>query len=109
MHPGSRLVDVLGELADRGVAVMIHVYKEVSFALTLNSIHTKRVLESRSKNIKVIRHPHRSVVGGQFLWSHHEKVVCIDQEVAFLGGLDLCYGRMDNSNHLLVDVQEPHF
>ena len=107
--PNSQVLEVLGQIADRGVAVFVHVYKEVSFALTLNSLHTKNTLQNRNQNIKVIRHPHRSiVVGGEFLWSHHEKIVCIDQEIAFIGGLDLCYGRMDTSEHRLVDTVTPY-
>jgi phospholipase D1/2 len=38
-----------------------------------------------------------------FLWSHHEKIVIIDQKVAFTGGLDLGYGRMDDNLHLISD------
>jgi phospholipase D1/2 len=26
-------------------------------------------------------------------WAHHEKLCLIDGTVAFMGGLDLCYGR----------------
>lgn len=37
------------------------------------------------------------------LWSHHEKIVIIDQKVAFTGGLDLCYGRYDTSQHSILD------
>ena len=107
--PNSQIVEVLGTLADRGVAVFVHVYKEVSFALTLNSLHTEQSLKKRNQNIKVIRHPHRSVSGGEFLWSHHEKIICIDQEIAFIGGLDLCYGRMDTSEHHLNDEVSPFF
>lgn len=103
------MVEILGTLADRGVTVYVHVYKEVSFALTLNSLHTKNALQSRNSNIKVVRHPHRSAVGGEFLWTHHEKIVCIDQEIAFIGGIDLCYGRMDTNEHLLIDTDEPNF
>lgn len=36
-------------------------------------------------------------------WSHHEKLVIIDEKIGFLGGIDLCYGRFDNSNHYLFD------
>ena len=104
----SRLVDILGTLADRGVSVYVHIYKEVSFASNYNSLHAKNTLQSRNPNIKVVRHPHRSVVGGEFLWSHHEKIVCIDQEIAFIGGLDLCFGRMDTSEHRLTDTEVPH-
>lgn len=56
-----------------------------------------------------MRHPHRSLVGGEFLWSHHEKIVVIDEAVAFIGGIDLCYGRMDNNDHRLKDDKKPHF
>lgn len=33
-------------------------------------------------------------------------MVIIDQHVGFLGGLDICYGRMDNEKHLLSDEVE---
>ena len=101
----NTILEVLGQLADRRVNVYIHVYKEVSLALTLNSLHTKRAFKSRSSRIRIIRHPHRSIVGRQFLWSHHEKVIVIDHYLAFLGGLDLCFGRWDNSHHLLCEKE----
>ena len=47
---------------------------------------------SLSPNIKVLRHPNYVLPSP---WSHHEKMVIIDQHVGFLGGLDLCYGRWD--------------
>jgi len=30
--------------------------------------------------------------GNLLYWSHHDKIVCVDQEVAFVGGLDLTEG-----------------
>jgi hypothetical protein len=30
-------------------------------------------------------------------------MVVVDQKVGFLGGLDICYGRMDNKKHNLFD------
>ena len=102
-RPGanSKVMDVLRTLAERKVKVCIHVYKEVSFALALNSAHTKKTLQECGA--RVIRHPHRSVVGSQFLWSHHEKMVIIDSSQAFIGGLDLCFGRWDTNQHPLID------
>jgi len=82
-------VDLLGKIANRGVKVFVAVYREVALALTINSKHTEEALLNASSNIKIVRHPHRSLRGGQFLWSHHEKIVCIDGHTAFLGGLDL--------------------
>lgn len=55
-----------------------------------------------NSNIIVMRHPNYLLP--TFLWSHHEKIVIIDQEVGFLGGIDLCYYRWDNQNHELTDV-----
>jgi len=32
--------------------------------------------------------------------------VCIDQNISFVGGLDLCFGRWDNKSHDLFDDRE---
>ncbi|OAX84109.1 hypothetical protein ACJ72_01521 [Emergomyces africanus] len=37
-------------------------------------------------------------------WAHHEKLCLIDGKTAFMGGLDLCYGRWDTHQHPLSDV-----
>lgn len=39
-----------------------------------------------------------------FYWAHHEKFIVIDYNTAFIGGLDLCFGRWDNHQHPLADV-----
>ena len=53
--------------------------------------------------MQVLRHPDHAKVG-VFLWAHHEKIVAIDQTCAFLGGVDLCYGRWDDPEHRCVCV-----
>ncbi|KAM3823440.1 phospholipase D2 isoform 2-T3 [Vipera latastei] len=57
-----------------------------------------------SSPCQVMRHPDHvsSIV---FLWAHHEKLVVVDQSVAFLGGLDLAYGRWDTSEYRLTDLE----
>ena len=40
-------------------------------------------------------------------WSHHEKIVVVDNHYACIGGLDLCFGRWDTHSHPLADVH-PH-
>lgn len=97
----SRVDNLLLKAAEEGVRINIIVYKEVTLALANNSLHTKRRLEKLHKNIKVLRHPKDMI----FLWSHHEKILIVDQEIAFLGGLDLCYGRFDNQTHKIRDVE----
>ncbi|UJR30086.1 hypothetical protein I4U23_017627 [Adineta vaga] len=101
-----RLDLLLGRLADSGIRVYIMVYKEMQIALGLNSAYTKRALTSKSQTgfIKVIRHPDHYPKGGVIFWSHHEKLVVIDQKIAFVGGIDLCYGRWDDEFMRLVDL-----
>lgn len=50
-----------------------------------------------------MRHPDH-VSSSVYLWAHHEKIVVIDQSVAFVGGIDLAYGRWDDKEHRLTDV-----
>lgn len=47
-----------------------------------------------------------SIIGatGPLNWSHHDKLVCIDRNMAFLGGLDLGFGRYDSPSHKLKDA-----
>lgn len=53
-----------------------------------------------------MRHPDHvsSVV---YLWAHHEKMVAIDQTVAFVGGIDLAFGRWDDCQYRLIDLGFP--
>jgi hypothetical protein len=39
----------------------------------------------------------------QIFWSHHEKIVVVDQSLAFVGGMDMCHGRFDDFRHVLAD------
>ena len=35
--------------------------------------------------------------------SHHEKLVIVDYQICFIGGLDLCFGRYDTNEHKVGD------
>lgn len=96
----SMLMDIFEERAKAGVKIYILVFNEMSWALTLDSLHTKTVLNNLHKNIIVTRHPKGKF---ELLWSHHEKIVIIDQTIGYVGGLDLCWGRYDTSNHILTE------
>lgn len=37
-------------------------------------------------------------------WAHHEKLCIVDGKTAFMGGLDLCFGRWDTNQHAIADV-----
>ncbi|XP_036993371.2 phospholipase D1 isoform X2 [Artibeus jamaicensis] len=98
-----RLDCILKRKAQEGVRIFIMLYKEVELALGINSEYTKRTLMRLHPNIKVMRHPDH-VSSSVYLWAHHEKLVIIDQSVAFVGGIDLAYGRWDDNEHRLTDV-----
>lgn len=98
-----RLDCILKRKAQQGVRIFIMLYKEVELALGINSEYSKRTLMRLHPNIKVMRHPDH-VSSSVYLWAHHEKLVIIDQSVAFVGGIDLAYGRWDDNEHRLTDV-----
>uniref|UniRef100_A0A665WJ10 Phospholipase n=1 Tax=Echeneis naucrates TaxID=173247 RepID=A0A665WJ10_ECHNA len=98
-----RLDCILKRKAQQGVRIFVMLYKEVELALGINSGYSKRTLMHLHPNIKVMRHPDH-VSSSVYLWAHHEKIVVVDQSVAFVGGIDLAYGRWDDSEHRLTDV-----
>ena len=110
-----RLDQVLKRRAEAGVKIYVIVYKEVEQAISCNSVHTKHALQKLCPkgspgygNIKVMRHPDHNVFENMgdmtFYWAHHEKFIVIDYALAFIGGLDLCFGRWDSRQHPLADV-----
>ncbi len=100
-----RLDKILHKKANEGVKVYVLLFKPVDALLDLKTLRTRNILTQygNNPNIKVIRHP-RVLSRNTILWSHHEKFVIIDQSVAFVGGIDLCYGRWDDDTYRLVDL-----
>ena len=96
----SRLIDILKYKADHNIKVHILIYKEVKVAINVNSNHTKETFNKLNPNIKVTRHPKSNF---ELMWSHHEKIIIIDQRIGYVGGIDLCWGRYDNHKHKLCE------
>lgn len=110
-----RLDNVLKRRAEAGVKIYVIVYKEVEAAVSCNSNHTKQALRALCPkgtpgygNINVMRHPDHNFFENAgdmtFYWAHHEKFIVIDFNIAYIGGLDLCFGRWDTIQHPLADV-----
>ncbi|KAL4784056.1 hypothetical protein BJX76DRAFT_328174 [Aspergillus varians] len=110
-----RLDHILKRKAEAGVKIYVIVYKEVNQALTCNSAHTKHALRALCPkgspghgNIKILRHPDHNIFENAadmtLYWAHHEKFIVIDYNLAFIGGIDLCFGRWDANQHPLADV-----
>eukprot|EP00618_Florenciella_parvula_P013433 CAMPEP_0119509772 /NCGR_PEP_ID=MMETSP1344-20130328/28949_1 /TAXON_ID=236787 /ORGANISM="Florenciella parvula, Strain CCMP2471" /LENGTH=476 /DNA_ID=CAMNT_0007546633 /DNA_START=27 /DNA_END=1453 /DNA_ORIENTATION=- len=104
--PPVRLCDLLKRKADEGVKIFVLIYREVSE--TLQKKHRTAAIQAELQelhptNIRVLRHPlHFST--GQYFWSHHDKIVVVDQQIAFCGGIDLTEGRFDDFLHRVSDV-----
>ncbi|KAF9013434.1 hypothetical protein BDQ17DRAFT_1343417 [Cyathus striatus] len=105
-RPGKeryRLDRLLERKAKEGVKIYIILYQEVSNRTTpTDSNYAKQRLSSLHPNVMVQRSPSHFQTG-TFYWAHHEKLCVIDQAIAFMGGLDLCFGRWDTAQHVLTD------
>ena len=108
-----RLDKMLFKKADENVSVYILLYweSEKIADMHLESKFAQSVL--KHQNIRVLRHPGWYTTflhgyAGTGWWSHHEKVVVVDRSIAFVGGIDLCFGRWDTHNHDLTDDYPLH-
>jgi hypothetical protein len=97
-----RLDTLLRRKASQGVQIYIILWAETAIAgMNLESKKVKHYLKSLyPKNISVIIHPPNFPVE----WTHHQKSVVIDQSIAFLGGIDLGWGRYDDYDHKITDI-----
>ncbi|XP_051851875.1 phospholipase D2 [Antechinus flavipes] len=95
-----RLDIMLKKKAEEGVRISVLLFKEVELALGINSGYSKKALMQLHPNIKVMRHPDHMT-----LWAHHEKLLVVDQAVAFMGGLDLAFGRWDDLHYRITDLE----
>ena len=105
IYNANRLMDIFYVLAKKGVKIYILLFCEPTLALAINSQYTKKTLQALHPNIKITRHPKGTQ---SILWSHHEKLVIIDQKIAFVGGLDLCWGRYDTNQHPITEQKNKY-
>ncbi|AET40740.1 phospholipase D Ecym_6364 [Eremothecium cymbalariae DBVPG len=97
-----RIDRILKERAEMGVKIFIVIYRNVGSTVGTDSLWTKHSMLSLHPNIHLIRSPNQWLQNTYF-WAHHEKLVVIDHTIAFMGGIDLCYGRYDTPEHVLRD------
>jgi phosphatidylserine/phosphatidylglycerophosphate/cardiolipin synthase-like enzyme/Ca2+-binding EF-hand superfamily protein len=95
-----RLDNLILYAAKRGVKIFMILWHETTLAgMNLNTILTQKQFAAMHPNIHVLLHP-PSV---PYTWTHHQKLVIVDQVVGFVGGLDLAWGRYDTHEHTIVD------
>ena len=103
-----RLDRLLKRKAEQGVKVFVIVYRNVESAVPIDSQYTKFSLLDLHPNIFVQRSPNQ-FRQNTFFWAHHEKICIVDHTVAFVGGIDLCFGRWDTPQHTLIDDKATGF
>ncbi|ROT35499.1 phospholipase D1 [Sodiomyces alkalinus F11] len=103
-----RLDRLLQRKAREGVKVFIIVYRNVEAAIPIDSEYTKHSLLNLHPNIFVQRSPNQ-FKKNQFFFAHHEKLCVIDHDIAFVGGIDLCFGRWDCPQHPCIDDKPTGF
>ena len=97
-----RLDRLLQRKAREGVKVFVIMYRNINSAIPIDSEYTKFSLLDLHHNVFVQRSPNQ-FRQNTFFWAHHEKICIVDHMVAFVGGIDLCFGRWDTPQHSVVD------
>ena len=93
-----QLDNILKELAEKGVQIRVLLWDNVEMVESLGSSKTQTHLEDLHENIKVMRHSSSATAG----MSHHQKIIVVDEYLAFVGGLDICSNRWDTQSHPIV-------
>ncbi|KAL2843805.1 hypothetical protein BJX68DRAFT_269980 [Aspergillus pseudodeflectus] len=103
-----RLDRLLQRKAREGVKIFVIMYRNINSAIPIDSEYSKFSLLDLHPNIFVQRSPNQ-FRQNTFFWAHHEKLCIIDHTLAFVGGIDLCFGRWDTPQHLLTDDKPTGF
>lgn len=69
--------------------------------LSLNSLKTFDLAKAPSDALKALYGTSNDIV---LFWAHHEKLCLVDNKIAFMGGLDACFGRWDTNSHPIADA-----
>lgn len=103
-----RLDRLLRQKAREGVKIFVIMYRNINSAIPIDSEYSKFSLLELHPNVFVQRSPNQ-FRQNTFFWAHHEKLCLIDHTVAFVGGIDLCFGRWDTPQHPLTDDKPTGF
>ncbi|MEJ7833022.1 MAG: phospholipase D-like domain-containing protein [Nocardioides sp.] len=101
-QPGSEVAEVLGRADERGVDVRGLVWRSHSKFFGLTAGENRRLGQDLQDRGAEALLDMRVRAGG----SHHQKLVVIryrddpTQDVAYVGGIDLCHSRRDDADHL---------
>jgi len=103
LAPGVRLYDLIYRHSKRGVKFYVMPWNDTNPVQTyddetravLESINARLGLEGTAARVHV--QLSRSFASTNVLYySHHQKCVIVDRKIAYVGGIDLAYGRYDD-------------
>ncbi|KAJ5083562.1 hypothetical protein N7456_012989 [Penicillium angulare] len=77
------------------------VASEIESAFQHLSLNSSTLARMNKDNLKGVYGATDEMI---LYWAHHEKLCLIDGRIAFMGGLDLCFGRWDTHQHAIADV-----
>lgn len=103
---GTRLVDALLEAAQASPDLHVYImpWKNPAQVETYAAA-TERVFAAMNSHLgRPVFHVQRAGSKSGVFFSHHQKCVIIDESVAFVGGIDLAYGRYDDHYGLKADA-----
>ncbi len=105
----KRLIDCLKTAVDKDCTVYVMPWLSPKVGVNTNDLETMLAVfqlnAGKSGPPKAIAMPamQQSDMGNLgLMFSHHQKLVVIDNKVAFVGGLDLAYGRRDDANFSVI-------
>lgn len=110
LTPGERLIDILHERIKKSDAFRVFVMPWMSPKIGLNTFDLETMLaifqlNAGCKTMQAMccpAGPQSDYIGTEgAAFSHHQKLIVIDNEYAYIGGMDLAYGRRDNNKFSL--------
>lgn len=109
--PGERLIDVLKQALDASPSLRIYVMPWLSPKVGVNTGDFETMLAVFQLNagrdsIRAMCCPAATQCDEtdveSIMFSHHQKLVVVDDEIAYVGGIDLAWGRRDDATFSLA-------
>ncbi|STE15329.1 phospholipase D-like domain-containing protein [Citrobacter sp. wls718] len=102
LKPDVRLVDSLLQAAMRSAQLKIYIMPWANMVIETYAAATERVFAALNQHLgrDAFFVQLAGSKSGSF-FSHHQKCVIVDESVAFVGGIDLAYGRYDDGRFSL--------
>lgn len=96
LHPNITVLRYPDHLPDRKT-----IHSGIVSSLQNLTLNPAGIAKLSNDALKGVYGMHEDII---LYWAHHEKLCIVDGMTAFMGGLDLCFGRWDTHQHPIADV-----